>query len=146
MGDLGGLLLFGADDGAAGEEPWTSDGTNAGTARLADIYPGFSSSGPGEAVAAGGYLFFRATDPTAGDELWAIQPTCPSFLDLVDRKIIGDAHFEALDAVTLEATTLSNGAEVTVVSGDSVVLGNGFEVGSGSIFEVTIDPMADCHW
>ena len=38
MDRLGGVLIFGADDGS-GDEPWVSDGTVAGTRRLKDISP-----------------------------------------------------------------------------------------------------------
>jgi ELWxxDGT repeat protein len=44
---LGGALVFYANDGVHGAEPWTSDGTDAGTVLLADLYPGGAGSGTG---------------------------------------------------------------------------------------------------
>jgi len=56
-------------------EPWLSDGTVAGTVRLADIAPGIAdgvSSAPGF-VEADGRVYFPANDGTTGDELWALE-------------------------------------------------------------------------
>lgn len=41
---LGNRLVFQGRDAAGGYEPWVTDGTSAGTARLADLNPGTSSS------------------------------------------------------------------------------------------------------
>lgn len=66
-------VLFFADDGIAGQEPWKSDGTEAGTLRLADLNPGAAGSHPHgtfmqfeRETVAGGRWFFRALDE-AGD-------------------------------------------------------------------------------
>jgi ELWxxDGT repeat protein len=70
MGVLGNRLLFAASDGSTGEELWTSDGTSAGTVRLADIAPGSGSSSPYGHVVLGGWSYFSATNGTNGRELW----------------------------------------------------------------------------
>jgi len=40
----GDLLVFAADDGSIGREPWRTDGTSAGTVPLADLIPGGAAS------------------------------------------------------------------------------------------------------
>jgi ELWxxDGT repeat protein len=67
--------FFVADDGAAGNELWVTDGTGAGTSRVADLRPGAASALPGpgtrfEAVAFQGGLLFAADDGARGTELW----------------------------------------------------------------------------
>ena len=71
---LGGLLVFGADDGS-GEEPWVSDGTIAGTRRLKDIAPGGAGSGPFEMTAFNQHVYFEAWDSNRGYELWRTDGT-----------------------------------------------------------------------
>jgi ELWxxDGT repeat protein len=71
-----GVVVFFADDGSSGVEPWASDGTAAGTYRLADIAPGSAGSGTACApVFAGGTFFFVARAPTTGFELWRTDGT-----------------------------------------------------------------------
>jgi ELWxxDGT repeat protein len=59
---VGGTLFFAANDGATGFELWTSDGTAAGTALVADILPGPYSSDPSNLTAVGGTLFFATSN------------------------------------------------------------------------------------
>ncbi|HSK80058.1 MAG TPA: ELWxxDGT repeat protein [Thermoanaerobaculia bacterium] len=82
---LGGKLLFFADDGTHGPEVWTSDGTAAGTALVADLEPGATGSS-GELgndaplrvqrgiVAAGKWLFLARTT-SDGWALWKTDGT-----------------------------------------------------------------------
>jgi ELWxxDGT repeat protein len=67
-----GLLLFAADDGEHGLEPWRSDGTAEGTRRVADISPGRDASTPGPFSLVGSTLLTGADDGEHGRELWAI--------------------------------------------------------------------------
>jgi ELWxxDGT repeat protein len=79
---LGKTLVFTADDGASGVELWRSDGTAAGTTRIADIRPGLkgdattlpASSSPNGLTAVGRTLFFSADDGH-GQELWSSDGT-----------------------------------------------------------------------
>ena len=73
-------LYFTAGDAVAGNELWTSDGSDAGTRRVVDLRPGPAASIPTlnlqgfEEVpllaTVGGDVFFAADDGVAGDELW----------------------------------------------------------------------------
>jgi len=72
---IDGLLVFAADDGATGLEPWVSDGTPGGTRQLGDLAPGLDASSPGLFVIAGSRVVFDAWDPVRGRELWAIPRT-----------------------------------------------------------------------
>jgi ELWxxDGT repeat protein len=72
---VGDRVYFFADDGTHGEEPWTSDGTKAGTRMVKDINPGAADSG--FTVLAGGSAFWFAAETVAeGVELW--RATGPS--------------------------------------------------------------------
>ncbi|WP_353568818.1 ELWxxDGT repeat protein [Haloferula sargassicola] len=62
--------VFVGNDGVHGEEPWQSDGSEAGTAMLADVSPGSGDSSPNRFTSAGTRLFFQADDGTHGSELW----------------------------------------------------------------------------
>jgi ELWxxDGT repeat protein len=64
-----GPLLFAASDGTSGLEPWRTDGTAAGTVRVADLAPGVGSSSPEWLAVAGPRVFFQADDLTTGAEL-----------------------------------------------------------------------------
>ncbi|HVG07234.1 MAG TPA: ELWxxDGT repeat protein [Thermoanaerobaculia bacterium] len=70
-----GKLFFPADDGAAGEELWVSDGTEEGTFRLRDICPGPRSSEIHWLTSVGKRVYFVADDGTHGRELWVSNGT-----------------------------------------------------------------------
>jgi ELWxxDGT repeat protein len=71
-----GRLYFPGNDFVHGAEPWSTDGTVAGTQILADINPGPASSDPGEMVTIGNTLYISATAATTGSELWAVPLGC----------------------------------------------------------------------
>ena len=64
-------LYFGATDGVHGREPWTSDGTAAGTYRLGDVALGARGSEPKDFTRLRGEIFFSASSLETGNELWA---------------------------------------------------------------------------
>jgi len=68
----GAALYFGSTDAVFGDEPWVSDGTPAGTHRLADIYPQTTDAGsnPDDFANLGGRLAFAADDGVHGREIW----------------------------------------------------------------------------
>ena len=89
--------VFFADDGVSGSEPWVTDGTPAGTVRLADVAPGSAGSNPRSEdenlynelreapvfVPVGDVMFFRASSPATGTRLWVTDGT-PAGTRLVD--------------------------------------------------------------
>ena len=71
-------IIFFADDGTHGTEPWISDGTAAGTHILRDVYPGAASSVEprgAQLVEWQGKVFFRASNGSGGAELWSTDGT-----------------------------------------------------------------------
>src|SRR4029079_5473275 len=90
---LGGLVYFAAASGSAvGEELWKTDGTSAGTALVADIYPGGGgfaphSSSPRNLTAVGNTLFFSATDGSTGVELWKSDGTAAGTAQVKDIRL-----------------------------------------------------------
>ncbi|MDY7229078.1 ELWxxDGT repeat protein [Hyalangium rubrum] len=73
--DVNGTLFFAADDGVSGVELWRSDGTEAGTQRVADIRPGGANASPRELTAVGSTLFFLVPLGPVGLELWKSDGT-----------------------------------------------------------------------
>jgi large repetitive protein len=74
--DLGGILVFSADDRVVGTELWRSDGTETGTVLVKDINPGSNGSNPSKEVAtAAGTMYFTASDEASGAELWKTDGT-----------------------------------------------------------------------
>jgi len=64
-----------ADDGISGFELWKSDGTQAGTTRVADIRAGAGTSYPEQLTDVNGVLFFSAFNDVTGRELWKSNGT-----------------------------------------------------------------------
>lgn len=71
-----GVAYFGGDDGSGtGIELWRTEGSDATTQLVRDIYPGTDSSGPGFFANVDGTLFFSADDGVNGLELWMSDGT-----------------------------------------------------------------------
>ncbi|MEJ6621819.1 MAG: hyalin, partial [Opitutae bacterium] len=66
-------LYFSAQD-QNGSELWKSDGSESGTVRVKDIYPGSRSSNPQNLANFGGTLYFTADDGN-GYDLWKSDGT-----------------------------------------------------------------------
>jgi ELWxxDGT repeat protein len=76
---FGDTLVFWADDGVSGYQPWRSDGTAAGTVRIKTLRPGGASAvdipGAFTRLGAKGPLVFSASDGPTGLELWRTNGT-----------------------------------------------------------------------
>jgi ELWxxDGT repeat protein len=72
---INGKVVFRANGGPHGVEPWITDGTRAGTRLLRDICPGACSSSPAFWLEHGGRLYLSAADNVRGTELWSTDGT-----------------------------------------------------------------------
>jgi ELWxxDGT repeat protein len=99
---LGDLLVFAAGDGVHGWEPWRSDGTEAGTFMLRDVYPGpESSSYFDEIVASGDLAYFAGDDGVHGTEMWRTDGTAAGTVMVKDLSPGPDSSYPyALTDVT----------------------------------------------
>ncbi len=81
-----GALFFMGNDAEHGFEPWTSDGTTAGTKLLSDIDPGSPDSTPSPFFRAGNSVAFGASTAALGLQLYGfgeppVIPTTPTTPD-----------------------------------------------------------------
>jgi ELWxxDGT repeat protein len=72
---VNGKVFFTAARSPVGRELWVTDGTQAGTHLVKDIYPGAASSSPVHLFNVGGTLYFFARDLHHGYELWKSDGT-----------------------------------------------------------------------
>ncbi len=112
MTAVGNLLYFTATDetgnaaapGTLGRELWRSDGTEAGTVLVQDIYQGVNSSGipynsePKNLFDANGVLYFTADDGIHGRELWRHETVQSPALTVDSFTPADDATGVALNA------------------------------------------------
>ena len=93
MTKLGGTVYFAANTNGSGDaadrELWKTDGTPAGTTRVADVAPGVLSSNPENFTTAGGRLFFVAADAGGDRELWSSDGTAAGTVELADANRAG---------------------------------------------------------
>ncbi|WZO98582.1 FG-GAP-like repeat-containing protein [Isosphaeraceae bacterium EP7] len=70
-----GRAYFAGGDLEHGTEIWSTDGTDAGTSIIRDIFPGVNYSTPGNLTVGGTLLYFTITDPDVGQQLYKTDGT-----------------------------------------------------------------------
>ncbi|TRX25223.1 T9SS type A sorting domain-containing protein [Flavobacterium franklandianum] len=100
-------LFFMANDLVNGSELWKSDGTNAGTVMVKDIYPGYmfagvpNSSTPRNLTDVNGLLYFTADNGINGNELWKSDGTEAGTVMVKDINIYSNFSDGSSDAAML---------------------------------------------
>ncbi|MGJ7917405.1 SwmB domain-containing protein [Massilia sp. LXY-6] len=157
-----GKLLFSGNDGVSGNEPWISDGTEAGTVRLADLQAGAYGSMPGSFSAFGHLAAFSAdlslsagrelvvTDgTTAGTKSFDINPGWASSNPQMLGHVGDTLYFSAsvtVDTTTTRALFSTDGSTVTRlvdINAGSALLGS---TGTKTFFSISDAPHGAELW
>ncbi len=128
IGALGDGVLLRANDGVSGEEPWTSDGTPGGTARVADLYPGMYGSYPSGFIEARHGGVFSASSP--GGDCCAAWSTDGTGLTSLPFETTLDST-AVLDGVVIADSRESSGNQANLVATDGTPAGT-FDLGLGT--------------
>ena len=151
-------IIFNANNGLTGTEPWITDGTEAGTLLLSDIFAGTSTSGAtGFFDLGNGLMLFSANNNIAGTELWVTDGTAagtsllrdirtlpPSLGSLVPGSSVPGSFFSIAPGRALfRANDGTNGSELWITDGTAAgtsmladinpgtVVSGGLTVGNG---------------
>ena len=150
---LGSRLVFGADDGANGDELWHSNGTAPGTGLVLNLATPTqtSSSGPEHLVDVDGTLIFSANDGVRGQELWKTDGTAPGTQLIADLIPGGSSQPQNLTRVgnlvffTTLAPVPGVGEELWRTDGTTAgtLMVRDINPGSGSAFVAMIGALDD---
>ncbi len=114
-------LYFEARDSGSNSEPWISDGTEAGTQRLADLFPGASGSFPTEFKVFQSGVIFVASASGFGRQLWKTDGSAAGTLMITSQNapsgIAPQNVFVGGDRVFFSSFTNSLGSEPWVSDG-----------------------------
>ena len=131
--EVAGVLVFRACAAPKDCEVWRSDGSEAGTWRVADVLAGPNASLPDQFTPVGSRVFFTAHTPSLGRELWSLPVA--ALLDS-DGDGLDDASEASLgtdpNAPDSDGDGLSDGDEVHVHGTDPLAAdsdGDGFPDG-----------------
>jgi LPXTG-motif cell wall-anchored protein len=115
-GALGAYVYFGAETAAEGYELWRTDGSEADTTLVKNLYPGPNGSNPYRFTAMGDYLFFSADDGVHGYELWRTDGTAAGTILVKDINTSGDAVLGSFGVLGgylyFNATSVAEGDEL----------------------------------
>jgi len=134
--DWNGRAALPAVTAAQGREWWLSDGTEAGTQILLDIWPGPSSGvGSSYSVEWNGFRYFRANDGVHGSELWRTDGTAAGTTLFFDFEPGAGSSVPlvtiAAGRLFVSATTLAYGRELWVSDGTAAGTQLLFDVNPG---------------
>ena len=131
-----GTLYFTAYNEASGRELWKSDGTEAGTVLVKDVFPGANYSDVSNLTSVGGTLYFTANDGVVGTELWKSNGTEAGTVLVKDIRagavgsglgaltnVGGTLFFNARDGVTGAELWKSDGTEAGTVLVKDILAG-----------------------
>ena len=123
-GALGAYVYFGAETAAEGYELWRTDGSEAGTTLVKNLYPGPNGSNPYRFTAMGDYLFFSADDGVHGYELWRTDGTAAGTILVKDINTSGDAVLGSFGVLGgylyFNATSVAEGDELWRTDGTAL--------------------------
>ena len=134
---IAGNKAFFTATGWHGAELWCTDGTQAGTALVADIRPGTASSTPSNLTALGNRVIFAANELGTGTEVWASDGTAAGTTLLADIRpgpvSSGPGHFvEFGGLVYFAAADLANGDEIWKTDGTPAGTTLAFDLAPGT--------------
>jgi ELWxxDGT repeat protein len=119
---LGEILIFAADDGVHGREPWRTDGTPDGTYLLGDLTPGAASSLLSAIGVLRGDFYFGASDGTTSS-LWKTDGTAAGTVAVTANPAIYAAGVEMGGALYFSANDTTHGTELWRTDGTAAGTG-----------------------
>jgi ELWxxDGT repeat protein len=125
------MLYFSATDGIHGVEPWKTDGTEAGTVMVKDIYPSFNSPHPGNFIVYNDMLHFTGA---AGVGIWRTDGTETNTVKVADLFWGWANPIVFGDAVIFISSVGALGSEPWKMTGKQPVLSEGHKSNPGRGF------------
>ena len=133
---LSGKFIFRGSTPATGSEIYTTDGTAGGTVIVKDVFPGTTSSNPGDFSILNGFIFFSARTAAEGRELWKTDGTAANTTLLKDI-VPGPDSSNNIDSYNIASTgTYLLFAANTAGSGVELWKSDGTTAGTNMLKEI----------